>query len=829
MTQSNHTEYLGEYEDHTFAETPFVEPRYENESYEESARPIEESPAAAPWNFESPFEAEASFETSEAQFSAPEAAALLEITSELTDHLFREALEGLATEALETNAAELASQYGDREQRDASSERLLLDHFAPLSSQLESSLERLFEQLESYEVGALTEAEVDRLVGEIAPPLAPFAPAAEQFIGRFIRKAGKLVAGSARAVRSGVKSAARHVGKGLAAVGKLALGPLLKGLKRLGAFLLKHVVKFALGQLPPALQPLGRQLSDRLFHAVGVAPESELGDHEQNEGESAPAGVDVARLEAEFDVAVAQLALAPEETEADTIAARYGETESAGPSLGELDDARAQFARELQNLEAGESPQPVMEQFLPALLWPVTKTAITLLGRRKLVGVLGNLLAGLIKPMIGEQPARQLGPAIADAGLHLFGLETGGVPANPRALTAEALAASVEETINRISELPPSALENETLLESAVREAFEDAAATYFPSSHIKPELRETEDGRGVWMRVPHESEAKRYAKYSERIPVEITPRVAQGIHTFGHATLRDHIRDRMDVPASQAVKTNVRLYQVLPGTTTSSIARAEGIHPRDLHPLTPHAAGALLGPGGAGLGRPASPGAPAPPIASPHDLRLRQRLYYVEPPGGRRHHLRGHGHSVRSELSIDLRKGEIKLWLYLSEPLAQKVAAELAKPHGASSAFRTVHPLIERATALLRAAVTARRLPPALRIFGEGATLEHHAPRWVRAAGAELAAKIDAWVSHEVAQYLHLQHGCEQLRKLVVSEQGSEQGGVTLRIALSRIPGIETLRQLEKGHAPRALHGGAWLRGTPTVEILAKPGHVIR
>ncbi len=555
MTQTNHTEYLGEYEDHTFAETPFVEPRYESESYEEPARAFRRGIFGR-----GPLELRDSVRSRGlvrdrrgVAVRAREAAwRFAEMTSELTDHLFREALEGLATEALETNAAELAGQYGDRQQREASSERVLRDHFAPLSTRLESSLDRLFERLESYEVGALTETEVDRLVGEIAPPPAPFAPVSEQFIGRFLRKAGKLVSGAARAVRTGVKSAVQQVGKGLAAVGKLALGPLLKGLKSLGEFLLKHVVKFALGKLPPALQPLGRQLSDRLFHAVGLAHESESGDHEQNEGESAPAGVDVARLEAEFDVAAAQLALAPEETEADAVAGRYGESESGGASLGELDDARAQFARELQEpRKTGESPQPVMEQFLPALLWPVTKTAITLLGRRKLVGVLGNLLAGLVKPMIGEQPARLLGPAIADAGLRLFGLETGGVPADPRALTAEALAASVEETINRISELlPVGARERDAPRVGRARSVRRRGGDLFSPGSHIKPELRETEDGRGVWMRMPQESEAKRYSKYSERIPVEITPlRVAEGVHTFGHATLRDHMRDRMGRP----------------------------------------------------------------------------------------------------------------------------------------------------------------------------------------------------------------------------------------------------------------------------------------
>jgi hypothetical protein len=250
-----------------------------------------------------------------------------------------------------------------------------------------------------------------------------------------------------------------------------------------------------------------------------------------------------------------------------------------------------------------------MEQFLPAMLWPVAKTAITVMGRPKLVGFIGNLLSGLVKPMIGAQGAGLLGPAIADAGLRIFGLEAEAAAADPRALTAEALAATVEETVNRLAEFPRATFENETLLESAVREAFEDAAATYFPSTHIKPELRETNDQRGVWMRQPHDTHRKRYAKYSDSIPVTITPRVADSVQTFGNASLRDHLRDRMGVPESQPLNTQARLYQVLPGATTSSIARAEGIHPRDLHPLTPQAAGALLGPDAAGLGPRATQG----------------------------------------------------------------------------------------------------------------------------------------------------------------------------------------------------------------------------
>ena len=821
-----------EYEDRSFAETPFVEPRYESyESYEgpqreNGAAGEAHAPGGGPWNFETPFETMESFESGGAQAATPEVAAMAELLGELKDHLLRESLEALASEALETHAEQLAGEYGSLEQSEASSERVLNEHFAPLAAQMEASLDRLFERFETYEAAALTEAEIERVVSEVAPAANPFAPASEQFLGGLLRKAGKLVSGAVRAVRSGVQGAVSLAGKGLAAIGKLALGPLLKGLKKLGIFLLKHVVKFALGQLPPALQPMARQLSDKLFRALGETYEaqgetyeSESTDHEQTETYAVPAGVDVARLEAEFDVAAAQLLFTPEGSETEYVTEAYGEAPDR--SLSELDDARAGLVRELQTLEAGESPQPVMEQFLPAMLWPVAKTAITVMGRPKLVGFISKLLSGLIKPMIGAQAAGLLGPAIADAGLRIFGLEAEAAAADPRALAAEALAATVEETVNRLAEFPRATFENETLLESAVRESFEDAAATYFPNAHIKPELRETEDQPGVWMRQPHDTHRKRYAKYSDNIPVTITPRVADSVQTFGNASLRDHLRDRMGVPESQPLKTHARIYQVLPGATTSSIARAEGIHPRDLHPLTPQAAGALLGPGAAGLGpRTTLPGSH---ISTPHRLHLRQRLYYLEPPNGRKHQSRTHARLARSEVSIDLRKGQIKLWLYLSEPLAQKVSAELVKPGSTANAYRLVQPLIGRAAALLKSALLVRHLPPALRIIGEAPNIEGRRPTWLNTVGAQLSGKVTGWAAQQVAQYLR--NNVEAFRKL----SASDQDGVTLRIVMTRIPGIEALRQLAKGHAARSIQQGAsWPPGDPDFEVVARPGYAI-
>ncbi|MGF6816488.1 hypothetical protein OKW33_003359 [Paraburkholderia atlantica] len=808
-------------EDRSFAETPFVEPRYE--SYEEPQRETvatNETLAPTPWHFDTPFETFESFEQSGAQIGAPEVATLAEIAAELKDHLFRESLEALATEALETHAEQLAGEYGDREQRDVTSERLLNDHFAPLATEMEAALDRLFERFESYETAALTEAEIERVVNEIAPAASPFAPASEQFLGGLLRKAGKLVSGAVRAVSSGVKGAISLAGQGLAAIGKLALGPLLKGLKRLGIFLLKHVVKFALGNLPPAVQPMARQLSDRLFRALGETQDHELTDHEQTEAEVVPAGVDVARLEAEFDLAAAQLMLAPEEAEAEYLAEAYGEGEGSDRSLNELDDARANMARSLRELETGESAQPVMEQFLPAMLWPVAKTAITVMGRPKLVSFIARLISGLIKPMIGSQAAGLLGPAIADAGLRIFGLEAEAGAADPRALTAEALAATVEETVNRLGEFAPSTFENETLLESAVREAFEDAAATYFPNTHIKAELRETHDQRGVWMRMPHDTHRKRYSRYSDSVPVTITPRVADSVRTFGNASLSDHLRDRMDVPTAQPLQTKLRLYQVLPGATTSSIARAEGINPRDLHPLTPQAAGALLGPNAAGLGLRTTP--PGSQISTPHRLHLRQRLYYVEPPSGRTHQSRPHARLARSEVFINLRKGEIKLSLFLSEPLAQKVSVELAKSGSAANAYRLVQPLIRRAEELVKSALLVRHLPPAIRIIGEAPNLGQGVPPWLSMIGTQLSRKVAEWAAHQISQYLR--NNAEQFRRL----SASEHDGVTLRIAMSRVPGFDVVGSIAKGQVPRRVQGTAWLRGEPAFQVVALAGYAL-
>jgi hypothetical protein len=799
------------YGEQMFSETPFVD-----STLHEQEEPLRESnfgeAYAGNFEFTTPFLPGESTEAGESEAAAPEVAAFSEITTELKDTLFREALEQLADEALEAHSDQLAGEYGDRETRDLAAERLLNDHFEPLAAQAEAMLDRFFERLEGYEAESLTDMEIDRISNEVLPTGTPMSPASEQFLGGLLRKAGKLVSGAVNLAKKGVAGAVKLAGKGLAAVGKLALGPLLKPLKMLGSFLLKHVVKFALGQLPPTLRPLGEKLADRLFHAIGVTHEAEGETYEQTETEALPAAPDAARLEAEFDVQVAQLLVTPDEAEIDHLVSSYGEGESYSSPIAALDDTRSQLIKELSSLQPGESVQPAMEQFLPALLWPAAKTAITILGRAKLVAFLGRLLGGLVKPLIGAEPAKLLAPAIADAGLRIFGLETNNL--EPRAMAAEALAATVEETVNAVGELPPHVLENETLLSDAVHEAFENAAASYFPNSVIKPELRESVEQHGMWTRMPNDSGKKRYAKYSDSLPVEVSPRVAAGVDTFGSSTLHDHLRDQHGLQDGRPFKGKVSLYQALPGTRGSTIARAEGFPASQLHPLTPQASGALLGQN-ASLGR----RTPASNLATPQKLHVGQRLYRIHPPTGHRlHHVR----PIHSELLINLPRGEIRLWLYLSEPLCQRISADLAKGSNAAAAFKRLKPLLGRTTEALKLAIAHRHLPPEILVVSETPNLTGKTPRWLGQVSHHLGAKIGEWAQVQLAQYLR--NSPEDFKRACASHHD----GVTLRITMTRIPGMDVLNSLSQGKTPKEFALAGWPKGTPAFQVIARTGYAI-
>ena len=184
---------------------------------------------------------------------------------------------------------------------------------------------------------------------------------------------------------------------------------------------------------------------------------------------------------------------------------RAAQLPPAVPVFANLDDARDRFIQELENLRPGESPEPAIQNFLPAVL-PALRLGMRLIGRPRVVGFLAPLLAKLIANLVGPEQAPALSRAIVDAGLKLLSLEMSEQERS--GLAASAVAATVEETVNRVASLPDHILDNQELLEGFALEAFEQAAAANLPAVlseatyRQRPELLEA-GVNAAWMLMP--------------------------------------------------------------------------------------------------------------------------------------------------------------------------------------------------------------------------------------------------------------------------------------------------------------------------------------
>ena len=328
----------------------------------------------------------------------------------------------------------------------------------------------------------------------------------------------------------------------------------------------------------------------------------------------AAAGSDLAAAQKEFDEQIAEALLAEDEVELNLEVARLRSSSSsaATPVFANLDDARDRFIQELDNLKPGESPEPYVQNFLPAVL-PALRLGMRLIGRPRVVNFLAQLLAKLISNLIGPEQAPALSQAIVDAGLKLLTLEMSDQEKS--GLAASAVAATVEETVNRVASLPDHILDNQELLEGFALEAFEQAAAANLPAVlseatyRQRPELLEA-GVNAAWLLMPLRGR-KRYKRCTRAFKVKITPHMAEEVESFEGVPLSDYLQDQLGLPEGAEVEAEVHLYEALPGTTVADIARSESETPglgasdeatvSQLHPLTPEAASALLGKPGLG------------------------------------------------------------------------------------------------------------------------------------------------------------------------------------------------------------------------------------
>jgi hypothetical protein len=669
------------------ASTPFLDAKsFLTEA--EAPEPEFRSPSVA----RSPFLSVYELAEGESAVEDPMREAYATLVNELYDEEFDEALFELLTDARSLHQDHLASGHSPSE-----AERLVTQRFSQLARESEAMVDAVAREFGRREETGIVEGEIETFFEQYAPSVQ-VDPAFENFFGKLAKKIGKAVKSVAGKAWQGIK--------------KIGLGPILNQIKALIKPLLDRVLQKAIGKLPEAVRPAARTLAEKLGLASpkpaepaapaasdssGAGGDSAVPAEGGGSPVQAAAGSDPTEIQKEFDEQIAGAFLAPDEAELTMETARWRSSSAAAapPVFANLDDARDQFIQELDSLKPGESPEPYVQNFLPAVL-PALRLGIRLIGRPRVINFLAPLLARLISKLIGPEQAPALSKAIVDAGLRLLNLE---MPEGEQSrLAASAVAATVEETVNRVASLPDHILDNQELLEGFALEAFEQAAAANLPAVLSESTYRQRPDlleggVNAAWLLMPLRGR-KRYKRCTRVFKVRITPHMAEEVESFEGVPLSDYLQDQLGLPEGAEVEAEVHLYEALPGTTVADIARSEsetsGLGASDeatvsqLHPLTPEAASALLGK--PGLGR-------RPPLtAYPWNVAAGQRLFHLVIPGRRPLTIPGRWGRRRLRrlfhinITLDAPGDQIRVCIFLSEVKAQKLAVRLRQQVHAGS-----------------------------------------------------------------------------------------------------------------------------------------------
>lgn len=714
----------------------------------------------------------------------------------------------------------------------AQADRLLVQHFEPLLRETAGAIDTLSARYAPQEGAGIVEHELEAFVDGYTPGEA-FAPEFEHFFRKVLKKIGKVAKAAVGKAWQGIKS--------------VALAPLLRALKSHVMGFLKGAIQRVIGRIPAPLQPAAGQLAQKLGFAVKapqppapvLAPTAPAepqpdapptADPAQAADAAAPLA-DAGASQQELDEQLAGTLLASDEVALEAeLAQAAAAPAGAVPVYAELDDARERFIHELQALKEGESPEPAMQNFLPALM-PVLSMASKAIGHDRLAGFVAGALSPLVARLIGPAQAPALAKALASAGLRLLNMEAaeeGEGEAEPERLAAPAVAATVEETMARVAALPAEVHADRELLEAFTLEAFEAAAAANLPAVLSeaayaqRPELLEAGVDAAWPMQPAAAGGPRRYKRCTQTFTVPLSPHLAAELETFEGAPLADFVQDQLGLPDNEELQAEVHLYEALPGTTLADIARGEretlgpGLSEEalveQLHPLTPQAASALLQ--RPGLGR-------AWWARSRHrPLGGGQRFYALLPVGVRPQRQRRKPLHLR--LVLDMVKDEVRACVFVSEVKAQKLAVQLRQQAAAGAGTlagrfqrwlqrRLWHLFFGQARHRLR--IVHAALPP-------GQPPATRATRLPQATALPFARALQAWLVQGFADAVRTQSAA------ILAATENPADGITLRFTIAQPPGLKHLAEVLAGKpaSPAVAHGA--VSGTPAVTVTVAPGH---
>lgn len=770
-------------------------------SSEEAEFVEEHIPYSSAYSVESPFRSVYELETSEGALD-PEAEEAMEFLDELYDEEFDEALFELVNEAAEFYEDRFESDYRNPLVQKMQAMRLLEQHFAPLVQEAEAFLDSLAEETGRFHSSPSAELELEAFINRYEYQ-TPLSPDFENFLGGLKKKAASLVK------------------KGIKAIGGLGLKTILKKLKVLLNPLLKKVLQMGINKLPAALRPVAEQLAKRFL-------KQEV--EEDTTPDTEDATPDVSGIQQEFDGQIANLLFAREEVEQEVAIAEYIRTSQQPLNydpLSDLDRARSQFVQQLGELREGEDPTPLVENFIPAIL-PVLKVGINLAGRAKIVNYLAKLLVKLIRKFVGPQYAPALSQAIVDVGLRLINLEA--TPEDESLAARSAVAATVEDTVRQVAVLPEYILDNQELLEGFVLEAFEQAAAANLPPVlpervyEMRPELRETSGMKSAWVLQPLRSKKKHYKKCTRVYDIIITPHIARTVKTFCDIPLAEFLQDRLGLSPGRPIKARVHLYEAIPGTLLSQVCKFETSVPglgttyasSNLHPLTPEAAGMMMGQ--PGLGR------EVPPKYLDHQpiTAVGQRLYYLEIPEARSQVVPVAGGAPKPrrirqvQVRLNFPQDQVQVNVFLSETVAQAIATDLRGREIAKAISRVRSVLESRLKTVLSGKHQSH-----LKIIHSKVSPRESRGRKLRSLPSivreTLAKRLNEWIGQSLSTYL------QQKPQDFIAATENSADGVTI-IAFTNPLGFAALRKALRGESAN-LQEMQTAPGMPDVNIQITPG----
>ncbi|KJV31306.1 hypothetical protein [Luteibacter yeojuensis] len=732
---------------------------------------------------------------------------LMQAFAQLRDEAFDEAVAFLAEETEQA----IADRFTDESPASvAERERYGDAQLAAVRFEAQQYLSSLEAGLADAHIDALTDEQLSEALDRLDPQPGELTPAGEEFLGSLINKAKSAV--------KFVANAAKGVGSVVGKVAGTLLGPVLQKLRGLINPLLKRVLSIAIGRLPAALQPSARALAKQM------ASETWQEGQAAYEGDASPATLaDTAALAESFDASLAEALVADPAMGFAGESYEDADREAApdGRALERLAEARGELIDRIRTAQDEEDLAPAIEQFVPALLGAL-RMGIKLVGRPKVVQFLARYLGQVIRGWVGPTLTGPLSNAIVDTGLRLVQLESSEETGASRRDEAGpvALASVVEDTTRRLAESEEYIFENEDLTQLATAAAFGEAVASHFPQRFVRQALRQAPSLGGTFISKRPRS-VRTYRKYSRVPEVEVTAQMADALPSFGGTTVGAVLRA---AGATFPVRARMHIYEAVAGTTLPRMLRVDRAGggtshaaSSQAHPLTPEAAGLLLRE--PKLGVATAPGF----LQSRHKIAVGQRFYLLEPTGAA-------GALVLSEAAtrttaarlapsrawtvVNLRRSKITVGLFLSEADAQGIAEAIRQGRGPTA-------LLQALTTLYRAAAQRSDAAPHghLRIVHEDSEdNEALAPPATSALPAHLVAvlrrRLESWVLPALAAWV------KDNSEAFARAAAHPDAGVTVRIRLTAVPGLDALAQATSPAAAEAA-----LRGSPAIAISVGSG----